>query len=99
MPYLMHTIFSMVHRIFKDCMSTYWLLRGIFPLLILMAQGLNATATWIDQDEKTLCSYVYAPGVLASEILMGRYCPCFIASTGEEVTCTKGIEVIRMPAT
>ena len=29
---------------------------------------------------------------------MGRYCPHFVASTGETITCSRGIEVIGLPA-
>lgn len=53
---------------------------------------------WVDPVSDSLTSYIYAPGTLGSEILMGLYCPKFIASTGEMITCSKGVEVIRVPA-
>lgn len=71
--------------------------RCIISLFLLMSCQLN-TNQWIDTIPGTLTGFVYAPGMLGSEILMGRYCPKFVASTGELITCSKGIEVIRMPA-
>src|SRR5690606_37491461 len=44
-------------------------------------------------------SYLYAPGLTGSEILMGRYCPSFTAATGEKVTWKKGGHVIGQPHT
>jgi hypothetical protein len=71
-----------------------------FSLLLLCSPLLmSASDAWVNPTPATPTSYVYAPGVLVSEMLMSRYCPHFIASTGETVTCTKGINVIRMPAT
>ena len=42
-------------------------------------------------------SYLYAPGLMGSEIIMGRYCPCFIASTGEKISWKVGGHVIGQP--
>jgi hypothetical protein len=53
--------------------------------------------TWINPQPERPISYVYAPGILASEAHLARYCPSFTASTGEHVTCCKGIEVIQEP--
>jgi len=39
-------------------------------------------------------SYLYSPGFLGSEIVMARYCPVFIASTGEKVAGLRGGHVI-----
>ena len=42
-------------------------------------------------------SYLYAPGLMGSEIIMGRYCPRFVASTGERVSWKVGGQVIGQP--
>ncbi len=68
-------------------------------LSVLFSAGFTqASKEWVNPTPAILTSYLYAPGVLSSEILMGRYCPHFVASTGETVTCSRGIEVIRLPA-
>lgn len=52
-------------------------------------------AGWVyPEAEKTEHLFCFAPGILSSEILLGRYCPSFIASTGERVTCSQGIETL-----
>lgn len=68
-------------------------------LLLLPASIVSASSSWIEPVQEAKTSYIYAPGVLGSEILISRYCPTFVASTGEIVTCSKGIEVIKAPAT
>lgn len=42
-------------------------------------------------------SYLYAPGLKCTEAMMGRYCPRFTASTGENVTWRAGGHVIGQP--
>ncbi len=42
-------------------------------------------------------SYLYAPGMMNTELGMGRYCPEFTASTGEKVTWRSGGQVIGQP--
>jgi hypothetical protein len=42
-------------------------------------------------------SYVYSPGILGTEILMGRYCPYFVAQTGERITWRSGGHIIGQP--
>jgi hypothetical protein len=44
-------------------------------------------------------SYIYAPGMMCTELLMGRYCPSFIAATGEKVKWQSGGHVIGQPHT
>lgn len=44
-------------------------------------------------------SYLYAPGLMATEMAMGRYCPQFTAITGEQFTFKKGGHVIGQPHT
>ena len=51
---------------------------------------------WDVVPDKT-CSYIYAPGLFGSEFIMSRYCPEFVASTGEKIYCTKGGHVIGEP--
>ncbi len=42
-------------------------------------------------------SYIYSPGMMGTELLMGRYCPSYTASTGEKITWKKGGHVIGQP--
>ncbi len=50
--------------------------------------------------QKRSVSYLYAPGLLGSEIIMGRYCPQFTSSaTGEKVSWKMGGHVIGQPHT
>lgn len=42
-------------------------------------------------------AYLYAPGLFGSEFIMSRYCPEFMAMTGEKITCVKGGHVIGQP--
>lgn len=44
-------------------------------------------------------SYIYAPGMMATEMLMGRYCPEYTASTGEKFVWKSGGHVIGAPHT
>lgn len=44
-------------------------------------------------------SYIYAPGMMGTEMLMGRYCPSYTASTGEKITWKSGGHVIGYPHT
>lgn len=54
---------------------------------------------WIFPQHDAHFSYLFAPGILSCETIMANYCPTFIASTGEQVIGSKGIEVITQPAT
>lgn len=49
------------------------------------------------QPQSTPVSYLYAPGFTGTELIMARYCPCFVASTGEYITCTQGGHTIGQP--
>lgn len=42
-------------------------------------------------------AYLYCPGLMATEMVMGRYCPSFTAITGEKFTFKKGGHVIGQP--
>lgn len=44
-------------------------------------------------------SYLYCPGIFATEMAMGRYCPKFTAVTGESFAFKKGGHVIGQPHT
>ncbi len=50
-----------------------------------------------DGNKNIKASYLYSPGLLASEALMGRYCPSFTAMTGEKVIWKQGGHVIGQP--
>jgi len=45
----------------------------------------------------TSVSYIYAPGITSTEVMMGRYCPSFTATTGEKITWRSGGQVIGQP--
>jgi hypothetical protein len=38
-------------------------------------------------------SYVYSPGLFASPVLIGRYCPCYKADTGEVICGLRGGDI------
>lgn len=44
-------------------------------------------------------SYIYAPGMMGTEMMMGRYCPSFTAITGEKIDWKLGGHVIGSPHT
>lgn len=44
-------------------------------------------------------SYLYAPGLMGSELMMGRFCPEYTAATGEKIRWKKGGHVIGQPHT
>ncbi len=62
------------------------------------AKSLALSQAFFDQhptDHPT--SYLYVPGLMATEVMMGRYCPSFTASTGEKITWRSGGHVIGQP--
>lgn len=79
-------------------LSSYVICSHIVSLLFFLMSCQLYSSRWVSSSLDTETGYMYAPGVLGSEIQMGRYCPRFIGSTGEVITCSKGIEVIKMPA-
>lgn len=42
-------------------------------------------------------SYLFAPGITSTEVMMGSYCPLFTAITGEKITWRSGGQVIGQP--
>lgn len=46
------------------------------------------------RDYSSITSYVYAPGLFGSPVIIGRYCPYYIAPTGEEIHGTRGGNVL-----
>jgi len=89
-----------------------YLLRSyIIPFLGALTIGISTLGVYIasqattplsteffdTKPSNTPVSYVYAPGIFGTEMLMARYCPSFIASTGERVSCTSGGHVINYP--
>jgi hypothetical protein len=64
----------------------------------LQAQWRTVPGTFFDtQPVGKKVSYIYAPGLMGSEIMMGRYCPQFTAVTGEKITWKSGGHVIGQP--
>ena len=41
-----------------------------------------------------ITSYVYSPGLFGSPVIIGRYCPYYVAVTGEEIHGTRGGNVL-----
>lgn len=73
----------------------------IFSFLLIASTAFNLLSYDSKQDaffdsaiDTNQFSYIYSPGFMGSEILMGRYCPEFIASTGEKITWRSGGHVI-----
>ena len=57
------------------------------PILTLaLVSTVYADPFFNAQPTSTPASYLYSPGLMTSEVAMGRYCPDFTASTGEQVT-------------
>jgi hypothetical protein len=55
---------------------------------------------WIDQSEgKNKYVYNFAAGVFSSEAVAAKYCPSFMASTGEIVSSPAGINIMQHPRT
>jgi hypothetical protein len=61
-------------------------------------ETINPSPFW-DTIPDNQASYIYAPGLIGSEILMGRYCPEYTAGTGEKVSWKVGGHVIGKPHT
>ncbi|MFI5332945.1 MAG: alpha/beta hydrolase [Candidatus Babeliales bacterium] len=67
---------------------------------LLLAGMLTLTAhadSFFDTPGTKQTSYVYCPGLLGSPVVMGRYCPSFMAPTHEEITWEHGGHVIDHP--
>ena len=63
-------------------------------------QNETKSKTFFDvQSQYGPISYLYAPGLLGTEFIMGRYCPEFTAVTGEKITCNIAGHVIGQPHT
>lgn len=60
------------------------------------SQEISQQAFW-DTIPGNHASYLYAPGMTGSEIMMGRYCPEYTASTGEKISWKSGGHVIGQP--
>lgn len=73
-------------------------LLGATGYYVWQHQSFNAEDAFFYGDSKySVVSYVYAPGVLGTEMVMCRYAPDFVASTGERIRCSKGAFVINEP--
>lgn len=59
--------------------------------------GLCESGVFWDTIPDKQVSYFYAPGLITTEFVMGRYCPEFTAMTGEKIFCKNGGHVIGQP--
>lgn len=86
-------------------LSTYLIIFGSAACLTMGMMQLDkktntsAKAEFWDTLPGNKASYIYAPGLTGSEILMGRYCPEYTAITGEKISWKKGGHVIGQPHT
>lgn len=71
----------------------------VYCYLTFTATTTLSAQPWQEGSLYATSSFIFAPGVLASEASMAMYCPSFIASTGERIECIEGIEVIKKPFT
>src|SRR5438045_2464905 len=71
----------------------------IFLLIIVSMVKIPITAVdFFDvRPTRQHISYLYAPGIMATEMTMGRYCPQFTAVTGEKFTCRHAAYTIGYP--
>jgi hypothetical protein len=66
-----------------------------FSIFIAGVVSMATPAYFFDGDSLSLPnSYLYAHGLFSGEAQMAKYCPHFIASTGELITCGQGGQVI-----
>jgi hypothetical protein len=72
---------------------------SVVALVYLAYGNLAATGHFDTHPSNRPTSYIYAPGLMGTEIMMGRYCPSFVASTGEKITWQYGGHVIGHPYT
>lgn len=71
---------------------------GIYKQIPRVPSSVTNTLFW-DTIPSQPASYLYAPGLMGSEIIMGRYCPEYTAGTGEKISWKKGGHVIGQPHT
>jgi len=67
---------------------------AVFTLISVMP--ILCSGTW---DTTTPTSYLFAPGIFESERYAASYCGTYKASTGEIVTCKRGINAFQAPYT
>lgn len=70
----------------------------IWISLILIDLNQTSKTFWDAIPEKKI-SYIYSPGLIGSELIMGRYCPEYTAITGEKISWERGGHVIGQPHT
>ncbi len=64
-----------------------------FIFLLVFSVCLQAS-NWIHLSNERYC-YAYASGLFSSETQLAKYCPEFIATTGQKVVCNSAINVIQ----
>jgi hypothetical protein len=85
-------------------LGIYCMIFGSFACLAMVMQhdytykSIEKTEFW-DTMPRNKASYIYAPGLKGSEIIMGRYCPEYTAFTGEKISWKSGGHVIGQPHT
>jgi hypothetical protein len=60
-------------------------------------EEIKKTSIFFDNNINHNILYIYAPGMMATENMMGRYCPEFTAQTGEKIMWNNGGHVIGQP--
>ncbi len=80
-------------------------LYGALFLMIFQAKSQEITNNEVSQPEVQHfwsgqgAQYLFAPGILCSEYIVGKYCSQYKASTGESVYCSQALELVNGAAT
>jgi hypothetical protein len=82
-----------------EVLMTIKLISLLFSFLWCASTSTQPNDFFNSTPTKGHTSYIYAPGLLGSELMMGRYCPQFTAITGEKITWKSGGHVIGQPHT
>jgi hypothetical protein len=69
-----------------------WCMKGCLLFGIGLVSGLIIFKSL--QRVAPATSYVYSPGLFGSPVVIGRYCPYYVAPTGEEIYGTRGGKVL-----
>ncbi len=84
---------------FRVLFVAFALCASIAGSALLYESSVQSGDFWDIRPTDEHISYIYAPGLWATEMVMGRYCPHFTAVTGEKFTFRKGGHVIGEPHT
>lgn|GEM_PF-1300170 len=94
-------VFSIRHILIMAllcCVATFFGY-SILKNITIQEKGLSTQNFFNAKPTDNHASYIYAPGMMGTEILMGRYCPNYVASTGEKISWKSGGHVIGHPHT